>query len=100
MRKLIHVLALLLTLSAPVLAADEDSHIGNVAQKPSDKAVLVILNADKSMQALRIKVAHVSDGLPLVCFRDPDKQTVSCFVVNVKTGQVIFIPLATDTTAV
>lgn len=64
--------------------------------KPTDLAILVTLVAPHELQASKVKVGHVADGKPLLCFKDPDKQLVGCFVLNVKTGQVVYLNLPTD----
>lgn len=99
MKKLIHSLsAILLLIAAPLLAVadDEDSAIGIVKQPSTDKAILVTLLPSKVMVASFIMVSHVNDGKPLLCFKDPDKAAISCFVINVKTGQVVFIPVTSS----
>lgn len=81
----------------PAHAEDEYANGGEIARtKPTDPAVLVSLEPDKTMGASHVKVAHIQDGLPLLCFKDPDKQMVGCFYVNTKSGQVVFVQVPTD----
>lgn len=77
---------------------DTDVEINRL--KPTVPAILVSLLPDKTMVASKVKVGELTDGQPLLCFRDPDKQLVSCFEVNVKTGQVVFIQLPADETVI
>lgn len=95
MKKLIHTLVALLTFS-PAFAGIYDSDTELNRLKPTEPAILVTLGADKHMSASRIKVPNLTDGKSLLCFKDPDDQLVSCFVVNVKTGEVVFVRLPTD----
>ena len=74
----------------------DENDIETNRQTPTDAATLVTLLPDKTMGATHIKVGHVADGHPLLCFKDPDKQLVSCFVVNTKTGQVAWVQLPAD----
>lgn len=102
MKKLIHALAALLAtvLAAPAFAGPYDTDVDINRLPPTDPTILVELQADKTMSASKVKVGHVTDGKPLLCFKDPDKQLVGCFVVNVKTGQVVFLQLPADETSV
>lgn len=77
-------------------AGPYDTDIEMNRLKPVDPAVLVSQLPDKSMTASHVKVGHVSDGQPLLCFKDPDKQLIGCFVLNIKTDQVVFVQLPTD----
>lgn len=81
----------------PAHAADQyDTNVEINRLKPADAAILITLQSDKTMAASRIKVGHITDGTPLLCFKDPDKQLVGCFLLNEKTGQVVFVNLPAD----
>lgn len=97
MKKLIALCALLAS-AAFAGPYDNDSEISRL--KPIDSVVLVMLMPDKTMSASLAKVGHITDGKPLLCFKDPDKQLVGCFLVNVKSGQVVFLQLPADETSV
>ena len=87
---------------AASMALAEDSGDGIMSNRapPTEPVLMVTLGPDKTMRASRVKVSEVAGGKPLLCFKDPDKQLVSCFVVNVTTGQVVFVQLPTDETNV
>ena len=95
-----YVLIVFSCLFAVLAQAEEDDPYGADIQlsrtKPTDPAVLVSLVGEHEMEASKIKVGHVSDGKPLLCFKDPDKQLVGCFVLNMKTDQVVFVHLPAD----
>lgn len=99
MKKLIALCALLAS-----AAYADDTEYGQDLEitrlKPTDPATLVSLVGAHEMTASHIKVGHLTDGHPLLCFKDPDKQLVGCFVLNIKTLQVVFIQLPADETSV
>ena len=101
MRKVSKIALLsLVTFMGVAHAEDPGQDIQLTREKPTAPATLVTLQPDKTMVASHVKVGAIGDGLPLLCFRDPEKQLVSCFEVNVKTGQVVWIQLPVDETVI
>lgn len=97
---------MVLTSFAPAVQADDPvstdygADVEITLLKPTEPATLVSMAGDHTMVASRVKVGRVADGKPLLCFKDPDRQLIGCFVLNTKTLEVAFVNLPANETGI